>query len=350
MLRTAFREGVMGVCVSILLCFMLVVSGLSATAQSREPNDEVPEAFIVRYVASFTGPGDLHWTLPPKAETALRIIAGPPDTSPHDDTMKLPIAVVTDSHNRLLVADAGSMTVHVFDFTRRQYSDLDIAKIGMRSIAGIAVDDRNRIYLTDPRQGRVFILSPQGKFVGYLQEQRANEAYFVAPIGIAIDHARGYIYVCDRDRNMIIKLNRSGHVLRQFGVRGGGTGPGDFRLPIQIAISDGELFVQDDGNQRIQRLSPEGKFLGQFHIAEGVGLAVDRSKKILVGEPTLHRVGVYGADGHLIKKISGPPPAGDSLDPSGLWLSDRCLYVAGKANKRVDLFQVGNYSGSDCHL
>ncbi len=329
---------------------MLVLSGLSAATQSREQNDEVPEGFNARYVASLTGPGDLHWTLPPKAETALRIIAGPPDTSPHDDTMKLPIAVVTDSHNRLLVADAGSMTVHVFDFTRRQYSDLDVAKKGMKSIAGIAVDDRNRIYLTDPRQGKVFLLSPQGKFVGYLQARRADEAYFVAPTGIAIDHARGYVYVCDRDRNMIIKLNRSGRVLRQFGVRGGGTGPGDFRLPTQIAVSDGELFVQDYGNERIQRLSPEGKFLGEFHIADGAGLAVDRSKKILVGEPTLNRIGVYRADGHLIKKISGPPPGGNSFDPSGLWLSGHCLYVAGKANKRVDLFQLGNDSGSDCPL
>ena len=172
----------------------------------------------------------------------------------------------------------------------------------------------------------------------------------MSPVGIAIDPASGHIYVCDRDRNMVIKASRSGAVLQHFGGRGGGSGPGDFRRPTQIAIAQGVLFVLDLGNRRIQKLNLDGKFLGELRISEGAGLAVDRWKRILISEPTIHRVAVYGDDGHLVTTFGGGDnPQDASLDPSGLWLqSDHCLYVADKANGRVELFRVDGSSGQSC--
>ena len=265
--------------------------------------------------------------------------------------MQGPVAVVTDSQNRLLVADPGSMAVHVFDFARRQYFDVNVARSGMRSIAAIAVDDKDRIYATDSRQGKIFIFSSKGKFLGYLRDRIGQESYYMAPVGIAIDPASGHIYVCDRDRNMVIKVSRSGAVLQHFGTRGGGSEPGDFRRPTQIAIAQGVLFVLDLGNRRIQKLNLDGKFLGEMRISEGAGLAVDRWKRILISEPTIHRVAVYGDDGHLVTTFGGRDnPQDASLDPSGLWLqSDHCLYVADRAHGRVELFRVDGSAGTSCY-
>jgi 6-bladed beta-propeller len=331
------------------VCLLLLATlGPTALAQPDTQLDQSAQAFKVQHVASFTGPGNLRRTLPPKAKLALDIVAGKPDLPPKEDEMQ-PIAIVTDSLNRLLVADNHSMAVHIFDFARHKYSDVKIAESGMQSIAAIAVDDGDRIYATDPRQGKIFIFNPNGKFLGYLQRRKEQE--YMAPVGIAIDRAHGYIYVCDRDRNMVIKVSQSGHVLQHFGRRGGGSGPGDFLRPTQVALAGDEIFVLDSGNRRIQQLNSEGKFLAETKIAEGAGLAVDRRKRILISEPTIHRVAVYRDDGQLVTTFGGEgSPQDDSLDPSGLWLkSDHCLYVADKANKRVELFQVTSSSGKSCH-
>jgi DNA-binding beta-propeller fold protein YncE len=307
-------------------------------------------AFNVQHVASYTGPGNLRRTLPPKAELALDIAAGKPDSHPKDDEMERPIAVVTDSLGRLLVADAQSVALHVFDFAGRIYFDLNLANSGMKAVAGIAVDDGNRIYVTDPRQGKIFIFKPDGKFFGYLRDRKEQEAYYMAPVGIAVDPSLGYIYVCDRDRNMVIKADRFGHVLKTFGIRGGGSGPGDFRRPTQIAIAGDNLFVLDSENRRIQQLNSEGGFLTEVRIPEGSGLAVDRAKRILVSEPTLHRVAVYRNDGRLIATFAiGGGAQANSVDRSGLWLkSDHCLYVADETNKKVELFQLDSDSEKSC--
>ncbi len=335
---------------AVVYLFLLVMLGQVAMTQPDTRLNETADALKVQHVATFTGPGNLRWTLPPDVELALRIIAGPPDSPPKDGKMQVPTAVVTDSQNRLLVADAGPMAVHVFDFAHRKYFDIDARQSGMRSMAAIAVDDRNRIYISDSLLGKIFIFTGKGKFLGYFQNRKGQESYYMSPVGIAIDHAHGYIYVCDRDRNMVIKADESGHVLQHFGTRGGGNGPGDFRKPTQIAIARGEIFVLDSGNDRIQQLNSKGEFLREVRIPEGAGLAVDKEKRILLSEPTIHRITVYRNDGNLMTKFGDEGvPQGESFDPSSLWLqSDHCLYVADKNNKRVELFQVGSYSGKSC--
>jgi DNA-binding beta-propeller fold protein YncE len=334
----------------VSVCLLLTL-GTPALAQLDALLNDPTEAYEVQPMASYAGPGNFRRTLPRGAELTLNIVAGPRDSSPKDDEMQGPVAVVTDSQNRLLVADPGSMAVHVFDFARRQYFDVNAAHSGMRSIAAIAVDDKDRIYVTDSRLGKIFIFNSKGKFVGYLQDRIGQESYYMSPVGIAIEPASGYIYVCDRDRNMVIKTSRSGAVLQHFGTRGGGSGPGDFRRPTQIAIAQGELFVLDSGNRRIQKLNLDGKFLGEMRISEGAGLAVDRWKRILISEPTIHRVAVYRDNGRLVTTFGGGEnPQDASLDPSGLWLqSDHCLYVADKANGRVELFRVDGSSGTSCY-
>jgi len=61
----------------------------------------------------------------------------------------------------------------------------------------------------------------------------------------------------------ISKFTRDGKFVASFGKLG--TGPGDFRLPHDLAMdAQGRLFVADRGNMRIQILDQNGKFLSEW--------------------------------------------------------------------------------------
>ena len=60
-----------------------------------------------------------------------------------------------------------------------------------------------------------------------------------------------------------VKLSPGGQLLAAWGARG--TAPGDFIEPYGIAVDDqGNVYVADAGNHRIQKLSPSGQALAQW--------------------------------------------------------------------------------------
>jgi DNA-binding beta-propeller fold protein YncE len=80
--------------------------------------------------------------------------------------------------------------------------------------------------------------------------------------------ANGHIYVSDGYMNArVIQLDASGRFIREWG--GPGRGPGEFRLPHGIAVApDGNVYVADRENGRLQVFTPEGRFLKE-HVFGG---------------------------------------------------------------------------------
>ena len=79
---------------------------------------------------------------------------------------------------------------------------------------------------------------------------------FYMPAGMALD-SRGNLYILDTGNHRVQKFSPEGRYLASFGRQG--QGPGDFSYPDSIDI-DGEdmVWVSDPNNQRIQVLTPEG--------------------------------------------------------------------------------------------
>ena len=72
--------------------------------------------------------------------------------------------------------------------------------------------------------------------------------------------ARAEIYVTEGRANRVTILKRDGSVLCRFGE--GGTGNGQLNEPWGIAVADdGEIYVADTWNHRIQRFDSDGRFL-----------------------------------------------------------------------------------------
>jgi hypothetical protein len=133
-----------------------------------------------------------------------------------------------------------------------------------------------------------------------------------------------------------------------------GSSPGQLMQPRNIAVGpDGNLFVADSGNHRIQVFGPDGQFIrswGSFGTDPGMfnepwSLAVD-DQYVYVADTWNHRIQVFTHAGDFVSQFgqSGSPVAGD--EGGGLFfgprdivlLDDGNLMVTDTGNHRVQIF------------
>jgi tripartite motif-containing protein 71 len=83
----------------------------------------------------------------------------------------------------------------------------------------------------------------------------SGDGQFNYPQNIAID-ANGNLYVADTGNNRIEKFDTNGVYLSQFGSFGSGNG--QFNYPVGLAFDlHGHVYVSDVANNRIQKFDPE---------------------------------------------------------------------------------------------
>lgn len=75
--------------------------------------------------------------------------------------------------------------------------------------------------------------------------------WFATATNIALDED-GNVFVADFYNHRVQKFAPDGTFLTSFGNRG--SGPGEFEYPMAVAVAgDGTVFVSDFGNSRIQK-------------------------------------------------------------------------------------------------
>ncbi len=94
------------------------------------------------------------------------------------------------------------------------------------------------------------------KNIGEVDSEDENVIFYM-PSDIAFD-SQGNIYVLDSGNHRIQKFDSEGKYLSTIGNRG--QGPAEFQYPISIDLGpEGSICVSDQGNERIQILNPDGK-------------------------------------------------------------------------------------------
>ena len=138
--------------------------------------------------------------------------------------------------------------------------------------SGVAVDSSGNIFVADVGNHAIRKISPDGKvttFVGKLGSNGyadgvGSEARFQAPAGIAIS-ATGNIYVADQGNSIIRKISPTGVVTTIAGLageRGTTDGVGSaarFSYPTGVAVDSLEnVYVADSGNNLLRKITPDG--------------------------------------------------------------------------------------------
>jgi len=152
---------------------------------------------------------------------------------------------------------------------------------------------------------------------------------------------------------MIIIMDNRGRLIATIGTRGGGDRPGEFRLPSQVVVGGGELFVLDAGNTRIQILDTAGHFRRAINLAYAdnrTGLAVDNQGNVYVSDPVLNQIQVFRHEGQPLYTFDPRTAKGANFShPSVMWVdAGYCLYVVDSQSHRVGLFQISGQNARQC--
>jgi len=138
----------------------------------------------------------------------------------------------------------------------------------------VAVNSTGYVYVTDAvggpgRKGAVFVLSPEGVLVDYWQPWAAADTALVYGVGIGPDD---HVFVTDYNIDTVSEFTAGGDLVVVYG-GSHGTGPGQFSMPVDVAVAaDGTCYVSnfvqgewEETNERrgyITRFVPGGAWTG----------------------------------------------------------------------------------------
>jgi DNA-binding beta-propeller fold protein YncE len=233
-----------------------------------------------------------------------------------------------------------------------------VKTLGMRRVTNFPQD------LAISRDGTLFVLcrsaggaqiarvSYDDDNLGPISGYGTEDGKFQLPCQIVFDRDEN-LFVSDEGLNRITILDKDGKFLGKWGEPG--DGEGQLNRPSGIAFDpDGNLLVADTMNHRIQRFSRDGQPLqifgrhgnGPGELNLPWGLAADEAGDIYVADWRNDRVQKFAPSGDYVQTFGRSGSADGELNrPSGVAVDqDGDVYVADCGNDRVLLFDsAGRY-------
>jgi DNA-binding beta-propeller fold protein YncE len=224
-----------------------------------------------------------------------------------------PYGIAIDSKGNAYVADPKVGAIFIFNTDTR---DVELIKNGAHAhfvrIIGLAMDDSDRLFVSDPGLRHILVFSKDHKAEDVITEGLTE------PSGLAIDTQNRLLYVTDVELDQVFVFDAdSFKLLRKIGTTGHKhelTSPGDFAKPTGIAVDkEGNLYVADTLNNRIEIFDPDGNFISTFgkngdgpgYFARPKGVAIDSDGHVWVADGAQDRVQVFTKEGQLLIAFGG---------------------------------------------
>jgi sugar lactone lactonase YvrE len=223
---------------------------------------------------------------------------------------------------------------------------------------GLTTDADGNLYVSDLRSG-VFAFAPDGKLLRRFTEN------LIHPTGVAVDSRRKLLYavsgtIREGGEHRIEVFSLDGKHLRTIGSRG--PGGGQFNYPANLAVAkDGNLFVVDMLNFRVQIFDPEGRLVSMFGtIGAGQPGTFDKAKSvafdsfgnIYVVDSQQAWVQVFNSKFYPLMAFGGRLTLpGYMLSPTAIAISSKnTIWVADVFASRVNEYQLINTTAEDSFL
>ncbi len=253
------------------------------------------------------------------------------------------------------VCDTKGLAIVRLDFKEQRYSIFGDRGPGrLRKPINIKIDELGYKFVADPVRKQVVAFGPDDQYV---------TAYDIPepcrPVDVAIYGSE--LFVLDNDPTcQIVVLDRtSGKVLRTIGKPGGE--PGEFKIPNSIDLdTEGNIYVSDTHNWRVQKLSPKGKpiwskgtpgyLLGQFGRPRGIRIGPGNIVYVVDGATEI--VQMFNSDGDRLMRFGGPGnvpgalglPASIAIDKTSIPYFKKYLHKDFKAESLLFVAsQYGQY-------
>lgn len=161
-----------------------------------------------------------------------------------------PVGISLDGKDNLSVLDIGGGRVMVFGDDGKFQRQVDLPK-EYGFITDLATNEKGTIFLIDSVSGVVYSTAKDPAAFTPFTEKLKDELKFAA--AIAADD-KGLLFISDQNGGGIVVVLPDGTTRRLFSM---GWKEGALRYPSQLCINtDGDLFVTDRANSRIQRFIP----------------------------------------------------------------------------------------------
>lgn len=186
-----------------------------------------------------------------------------------DGQLSLTAGLSTDWQDNLYVADFSSQRIEKFDSSGKYLAQWATGSPG--GPASVAVDKDGNSYVDNfgTRDSYIEKFDSRGKLVTQWGTYGSGDGQFrgsasSGPEDIAVD-GDGNVYVADRLNHRIQKFDSSGKFLVAFGGEGSMKGHGLFQSPLGVAVdAQGNIYVVDVGSQLLQKLDAKGNFIAQW--------------------------------------------------------------------------------------
>jgi len=315
-----------------------------------------PDVARIRYLGELTGDPipDTPVIVKKKKQSWMDRVAGIDTTqisaAPKAVVLAKPYGVAYDSKNRFYTADPYVGAVFIFNFETKTFETIRNGRDAtFKLIVGVAVDDDDRLFVSDGALNHISLFDANHKFV-----QNFGQGDFKRPGCMTIDKENRFLYVVDTEGAKIVvydadslkKLRTIGHPPKVEGE----WDEGDFIYPNSVAVDkDGNVYVTDMGNNRVQIFDAEGNFIrmwgkegdGPGTFMRPKGIAVDEDGHVWVVDAMQGRMQVFDQEGHLLAYFgsTGTLPGQFGL-PSGMTIDAKHrVAVAEQLSGRLQVFR-----------
>lgn len=222
------------------------------------------------------------------------------------------------------------------------------------SPGGVAADASGIVFVSDSGNHRIqktnawtnAMTDLSGNFLGQFGRAGKAEGELDQPADLALDR-EGNLYIVDSGNDRVQKVTQEGKVLISWG--SSGSGPGQFDHPLGIALGpDGSVYVTDARNDRVQKFDAAGRFLvewgrngsGRGEFLGPAGVAVDGAGLVYIADRGNHRVQVFDAQGRWIGNVGEEGTGkGQLVRPWGVAVDDEGkIFITDTGNQRVQVF------------